>query len=187
MKTFFRKIDKSTIRKNPDYDPSGIANIPLAPTANVAFMCKAPLPESLEKFLILTNIRSHYGGELSGMCMVDAITMEPPESSEEVKILYAKMRALGCENIGISIHNNNQEIHNLLRSPPYLYDYEDVEVQCKKCKKKFMSNELLEAQSDDEACEYTMEQCPKCRKWDCCEIVYEERSDEELADLMRSM
>jgi len=55
-------------------------------------------------------------------------------------------------------------------APNWLYEFEDTEVECGECHKRFSFRPLL----DDEDCEGNrFEVCPECGEEDCCDIIFE--------------
>lgn len=83
--------------------------------------------------------------------------------------------------IGKQIAYDMTEVFNLTPEPSYLYDYEDIEVECEDCGAKFSYKELKDYY--DDYCAYITNICPKCNSGFCCEVEFEKLTPEVLKNV----
>ena len=172
MKTLI-KIDRKTVRKNPDYEPGDFTRtIPGAMTIYLNII--GDVPDYLEFISAQISVESN---QCYPMLQKRILTDHPNEEllkriSKDPKILNIEMDRdmIDVTTIG---------------EPKYLYSYVPTEIECLYCNKKFLHTELV-ADSSSESDYYSDEICPHCGDWDCCDIKYEELTDDEINQIIES-
>lgn len=81
-----------------------------------------------------------------------------------------------------SVSYDGFALHDLSAAPAYLYDYEPATIVCRACKEEFPVGSLTTDSTyceDEETCCDTV--CPVCGAWECCDPPeYETLSDVDL-------
>lgn len=160
------KIDRSSIRENPN---AGSTVSYIQGKSDITFTFKGELPDCLNvnkncviTYLQTVNNEKIYHGRLTSNDVID------------------KLRLKGAL-INISCAND-RVYHDPI--PKYSFEYENVEIICKYCHEKFMSDDLVDDFIDDgEYCYSTHNGCPKCNVCDCCDDITYEKI-EEVSDIV---
>jgi len=158
------KIDRKSIKKNPNADRTET----VVPTnKEIIFEGRKKIPSYLidgENCCILNWTHGvngsllHYRGVLINEELINKILNDPD------------IRITESEQHFVTVHHFPEE--------NYFYKYKSIQVQCKYCKRKFMSSKLKFYEEESCGCDYgwyncTDEGCPHCRAWFCCQVEYE--------------
>jgi hypothetical protein len=167
------RIDRSTIRKNPN---AGSTSTPLfgRVSTTAVLECVGALPYAVKA---ITNT--------SGISFSDGVCRYNVHVSEDVDKLTEVAKK---HNVKVVSYTQDRPVQ-LVAHPPesaILYSHEDTKVRCVKCDKEFSVRQLgSDSMMEDDS--YNDCVCPFCDAWDCCEVTYEKLSDipkEELRECL---
>ncbi len=176
MKTIIVKIDRSTIRKNPD-----AGNTQSHILREIIYLfnflgSKKPRWMKEKDGVFLESGEQISGKSISagtGLILKGRITNE--ELFRKLLHLIEKKdyKKIGGE-LTLSAEHKYDTI-NHAPSPEYLYDYEKTFIKCSNCKKEIEVNHVVVDYIDDEVC---VEICPKCHEYNTFpKYVYEKISE----------
>ena len=149
---FFVKIDRDTVKKNPN---AGQTTTIIQTKETHLFRTRKKLPKEV---VIGENVIINEAQHISGMGIGD----KPYIEYRGEIIDKALINVFFENNIPIEVEfEHDTVIHSPI--PPYSFEYENIELQCCGCKSKFNLDKL------ESECTYNGED-------DCCEIEYENKS-----------
>jgi hypothetical protein len=150
------KINRSSIRKNPDYHLNGVTQYLPGPIA-ITGVCIGEVPESVKDKVVITSTEIHS----------DKPTVYELHFNGSPEELVTDER--------IKWNFNQEHIEFTTRSnPEYLYEYvEPPLVKCSNCGKEVTIKEAMQELNSDE--EY--EVCPNCYEYNTFDIKYERISE----------
>jgi len=157
MKTFFIKIDLSTIKENENWGQTETR----IPTHKTITFQTNKLPDF---FMDGINCLINSCDVTDGIChnfqgeIIDAVLLE--------KCIEEKI-----ENLNITVSQNYRTITHW-PIPRYAFSYRNTKIKCDNCGKNIMSNNLKTDVSEDNEC-YSNRICPECGEFDCCSLLYE--------------
>lgn len=155
------RIDRSTIKKNPN---AGNTQTVIEGSKEVLFSVESyDIPDIVRKepFIITSFIEEN--GKLTNCSGVINGPLTPEQLSEWLTI----------KGFTVTIRNNT-EVINHMPEPEYLYEYEDKEIKCKKCKNMINIDDI----EHDEFEDTPVKICPICQHFDTFpEYRYEKISE----------
>jgi DNA-directed RNA polymerase subunit RPC12/RpoP len=168
---YFIPIDRSTIRKNPDYNPSGSCEF-VPGLIDIRIKGKFPVPDYIKPYIEVTDweFPCEKGSEYDAVAVYKIPDNIVDKMQGDPRILSMD---ISHEVIDVTT----------LPGPKYLYDYKDIWIRCNECKEKFNWRDLKEQEVDDET--YSDKVCPYCGELECCELEFE--NIENLKDMKRKL
>ena len=167
MKTVI-KIDRKTVRRNPDYEPGRYASFAQG-LPEFWIKIKGDIPEYLINKVRVSSVT--YGSDHP---VIQNTLLIGDLDKDLAEILYKDPQILSIERYSEIIDITT------IDEPMYLYDYIPTEIECNTCGKIFLHNKL---ESDSLYETYSNQICPYCRDWYCCDIDFEELTNDELEKL----
>jgi hypothetical protein len=156
------KIDKSTIRENPDY--TGISyseEIAGRTIVNVSFQVWPDILIEGKNFF--TTSTEH---ESMGVVITEGVV------NDESMIDILLDKKYEDHNIKIDVDREHFTVTSC-PAPKYLFEYKDTEIECNTCGGIFMSYDLKKIEISDEVYGICYTGCPLCGAAYCCNIEYE--------------
>lgn len=165
-----RKIDRKTVRKNPNY--TGVYKVHGPTTVQQVQVSYRTDPET---YAPIWERRVSVGTELSE----DGLLLDGVLMSREWRECY-ECPADWYDST--SVQGHILPVYTLGRSNRYVFEYEPLAVTCADCGKSFPADRLSTSYLDDDLGSDRV--CPECGCWDCCEVPPNEvLSDDELAEI----
>lgn len=169
---FLVKIDRASIRENPDKGEPWLVPIRRDFELSVTGAYCNPVLVNYFNKLGLRLIRMHnmYGGDGSAQWRADFVGID-----QDVE----KIQAI-CEKAGVQLHwtmrQDYERIERIGRPCPWLFNYLPTQVKCKHCEAEFNYTDLEHDEYEWGDCNYSHshEVCPHCKEWDCCTLDYED-------------
>ena len=178
MKAITVKINRSTIRRNPDAGKTQ-SHVLRKIDYSFKFLGNKKPKWMKEKDGVYLEEYEHISGVIAGTTFVLKGRLTNKELTEILLRLIEQKdyKKLGGD-LTITVDYDYETI-NHAPSPEYLYEYEKTFIKCSNCKAKIEVNEIVVDYIDDEV---RVEICPKCHGYN----TFPEYKYEKISDAIKS-
>lgn len=177
----FRKILRETVQENPNYgsDMVWMQTGPSELEFNLVGTDDLDPDTFPEKYRVVIQQAFKQAGVGRYLVVVRSDAL-PHLSLEEVRAeLLAHPKVLKVET-GV-LKNEVRQMHVPRDDRKFLFDRENIELECDNCGKKVRVDDLESDSHDDpDYSAYSDKVCPHCGVWDCVDWTDEKLSDKEL-------
>lgn len=150
---YFVKIDRKSIKKNPN-------------AGNKVYQ-RVLAPDTIEVSVIAKDINGGWANWFFVNNYLSSITPSVPPKDDVL-------------SINVNRKSNIETLHTLQGGPKYFFGYEDTEVECEDCHKKFshtlLKDDYVDIYDGEDVCDTCKVDnlCPHCKTGDCCSLEFEQ-------------
>lgn len=159
-------IKLSTLKKNPDVGRTDYQEL-MGTDVTITLSNQTELPKPFSKKPYLVIART--GSETSPGVVTFTYTLK--YLGHVTQELQQHWVDLIGKNLGVSIDYRYQDIHSLYLELDYLFEYYDLPVKCKHCRRLSLRSEIYDDYGDYDV--HIADICPKCRKSECVDLEFE--------------
>lgn len=175
MKTYLIKIDRKSIKKNPN---AGMRDYFVHTRNDISFEINT-FHKNMEnkKNPKIKAIYATFDNRVDKNKFESAhYKMYENDLNVAQKFLNRLSKKYGKYFI-CTISSEFEEIHSMTPEPEYLFEYHKSNIKCCHCGAEFDYNDLHKGIDEDYDEGYLENMCPKCNGPDCCNIVFEKIDD----------